>query len=261
MRRRASSARLGMPLGLSAAVHLALFALAFVARPDPQRAMPPVYRVNLYAAPPGPRQAGVGRPPQAAREAPTPTPSPAPPPAAPETRERDMPLPDTKPIPTRRPQQQATPNPSPTRSTTAGTGKAAETPPAETKAAPRQPEAPTAGGGPEGGRGTDVANVNTPGIDFPYPAYLQNIVRQIALRFEPPERQSGLSATVFFLIRRDGSIDGTRFTKRSGNRAFDVEAMAALEAASRQPGFGPLPDGFGDDVLPVYFNFDPNIIR
>lgn len=260
MRRRASSARLGMPLGVSAAVHLALFALAILVRPDAPPTLPPVYRVNLYAAPPGPRQAGVVRPPQATRAAPEPTPSPAPPPAAPETRERDMPMPDTRPLPTRRPQQQATPNPSPTRSPTTGTGKAAEPKPAETKAAPRQ-EAPTAGGGPQGGRGTDVANVNTPGIEFPYPAYLQNIVRQIALRFEPPDREAALSATVFFLIRRDGSIDGVRFTKRSGNRAFDVEAMAALEAASRQPGFGPLPDGFGDDVLPVYFNFDPNIIR
>ena len=260
MRRRASSARLGMPLGVSAAVHLALFALAVLARPDAAPTLPPVYRVNLYAAPPGPRQAGVVRPPRAAQQAPAPTPSPAPPPAAPETRERDMPLPDTRPVPARRPQQQATPNPSPTRSNTAGTGKAAETPPRETKAA-AQPAAPTAGGGPEGGRGTDVANVSTPGIEFPYPAYLQNIVRQIAVRFEPPDRQAGLKAQIFFLIRRDGSIDGVRFTQRSGNRAFDVEAMAALEAASRQPGFGPLPDGFGDDVLPIYFSFDPAIIR
>lgn len=260
MRRRASSARLGMPLGVSAAVHLALIALAVLVRADEPPVLPPVYRVTMYAAPPGPRQAGVVRPPEPAAAEPAPTPSPAPPPAAPETRERDMPLPDTRPVPTRRPQQQATPNPSPERTTKVGTGKQAETPPAPPKAG-RQPQAPTAGGGPTGGRGTDVAQVNTPGIEFPFPGYLSNIVRQITLHFEPPDPDSRYKAQVFFLIRRDGTIDALRITQRSGNYAFDTEALAAVEAASRSPGFGPLPQGFGDDVLPVYFNFDPEIIR
>ena len=119
--------------------------------------------------------------------------------------------------------------------------------------------APRAGGGPIGGKGTDVATVQTEGIDFPFPGYLNNIVRQIALRFNPADANSGRRAEVRFVIRRDGSVIGIGFITRSGSYAFDLEAQGAVEAAARE--FGPLPDGFPDDALPVVFSFDPRIIR
>ena len=128
--------------------------------------------------------------------------------------------------------------------------------PATTKPAPVT--TPRAGGGPAGGRGADVANVRTEGIDFPFPVYLQNVVRQIALQFKPPPN-SALRAEVSFLIRRDGSISGLRLVTRSGSFSFDQDAMGAVEAASHS--FGPLPQGFTDDVLPVIFSFDPRLIR
>jgi hypothetical protein len=34
-----------------------------------------------------------------------------------------------------------------------------------------------------------------------------------------------------------------------------------VEAAARSGSFGPLPDGFKDDVLTVIFSFDPQLIR
>ena len=116
-----------------------------------------------------------------------------------------------------------------------------------------------AGGGPIGGKGTDVATVQTEGLDFPFPGYLNNIVRQIALRFNPSDANSGLRAEVRFVIRRDGSVIGIGFVTRSGNYAFDLEAHGAVEAAASQ--FGALPEGFRDDALPVVFSFDPRIIR
>ena len=125
-----------------------------------------------------------------------------------------------------------------------------------TAARPETP--PRAGGGPTGGRGADVANVRTEGIEFPYPVYLQNVVRQIALQFKP-DRGGALRAEVAFLIRRDGSISGLKLVTRSGSFSFDQDAMGAVEAASRS--FGPLPQGFTDDVLPVIFSFDPQLIR
>jgi len=130
---------------------------------------------------------------------------------------------------------------------------------AATAAKSTKPE-PTsrAGGGPTGGRGADVANVRTEGIEFPYPVYLQNVVRQIGLQFRPAGG-SALRAEVAFLIRRDGSISGLKLVTRSGNFSFDQDAMGAVEAASRS--FGPLPQGFTDDVLPVIFSFDPQLIR
>jgi len=118
-----------------------------------------------------------------------------------------------------------------------------------------------AGGGPVGGKGTDVANVRSEGIEFPFPGYLNNIVRQIALNFKPRDRNSKLRAEVTFLIHRDGSVSNLKFVKRSGNYAFDLEAQSAVEAAARARSFGPLPGGFADDVLPVMFSFDPDFLK
>jgi len=119
-------------------------------------------------------------------------------------------------------------------------------------------KAPTAGGGETGNTGTDVATVRTEGIEFPFPGYLDNIVRQVALNFRP-RNPGALKAEVFFFIRRDGSVTGFRFITSSGNFAFDLEAQGAVEAAARR--FGPLPADFSDDILPVTFSFDPARLR
>ncbi len=238
-RRVRERARLAPTLGVSLLLHLAVAIPLVLARPDGAPALPPIYRVDLIAAPAGPRQAGIVTPqPTAQPERPAPTPPRA------ERQPAEMPAPPSdRPAPrTRTPPAPATPTPAPT------------TTPVQT--APAQP----AGGGPTGDRGTDVATVRTEGIEFPYPAYLQNIVRQIAQRFDPP-RRGALSAEVTFLLRRDGSVADIRISTRSGNFEFDQEAMGAIEAAARAGAFGPLPDGFRDDVLPVIFSFDPRVLR
>jgi hypothetical protein len=104
------------------------------------------------------------------------------------------------------------------------------------------PAGPRAGGGPEGGQGADVANVSVAGLKFPYPGYLANIVRQVALRFTPPGRTT-LSADVAFLIHRDGSVTDVRIVRRSGNYGFDLEARGAVEAAGESRAFGHCPRG------------------
>ena len=106
-----------------------------------------------------------------------------------------------------------------------------------------------------------MANVRIEGIEFPYSGYLDNIVRQIALRFQPANRNALLRAEVSFLIHRDGSVTAQRLVVRSGIYAFDLEAMGAIEAAAAAKAFGSLPAGYSDDVLPVVFTFDPSIIR
>jgi periplasmic protein TonB len=221
------------------AVHLGAIALLLVARSPRPEAMAPTYRVNLVAAPPGPRAIGVVNPPAA-----TPPPTPAaqtPPPRRAETRPNDMPAPK-QPTARRPPPVAATPN---------------------VNAAPARPNTPAtpAGGGPTGGRGTDVADVNTGGIEFPFPSYLQNIVRQIALNFKPRNPNAPLRAEVFFIIQRDGSVTGLRLVTRSSSYAFDVEALGAVEAAASARGFGPLPEGFSEPSLPVTFSFDPKRLR
>ena len=224
------------PLGMSAALHVAVVLLLVITRGEGPPPRPPVYRVNLVAAPPGPRAIGAVTPP-----ANKPVPPTATPPPRSQTSPRDMPPPKAVP-PSRAAPVPATPSPAPV------------------KQAPNTP-APRAGGGPEGGRGTDVANVRIDGIEFPYSGYLANIVRQIAVRFEPPNRNAPLRAEVSFLIHRDGSVTGQRIVVRSGVYAFDLEAMGAIEAAAAARAFGPLPTGYAEDVLPVVFSFDPSLIR
>ena len=230
-----NSPRLTGPVGVSLALHATLVVLVLLSfRKSEPQALPPIYKVNIVAAPPGPRAIGTVQP-EPAKAQPVTPPAPIPPKAA--TKEPAVPI--TK----------ATPQKAAPRST-----------PVEKVAAPApQLPAPRAGGGPIGGKGTDVATVQTEGIDFPFPGYLNNIVRQIALRFNPADANSGRRAEVRFVIRRDGSVVGIGFITRSGSYAFDLEAQGAVEAAARE--FGPLPDGFRDDALPVVFSFDPRIIR
>jgi protein TonB len=226
------------PIVGSAVAHLAVVAAFLLARGTPAVPAPPTYRVSLIAAPPGPRQIGVVQPPAAV---------PVPVAVTPPTPAREIPDPSRM-------------KPAPTKAKPAKPVKAPKvaTPIAGAPAAPAKPAAaPVAGGGPQGGRGADVANVRVDGIEFPYPGYLQNVVRQIAVNFKPS--RGGLTAVVAFMIRRDGSVTGIRLTTRSGVYSFDTEAMGAVEAAARS--FGPLPAGFSDDVLPVIFSFDPRLIR
>jgi len=225
---------LAVPVTGSLLLHAMLVGL-FLFRPGAPAPSPPIYRVDLVAAPAGARAAGVVKP------VPTP-PAPDAPPIRPKTAPHEMPVPDTK-----LPKRAATPDATPTL-------------PTETKPQPKT--SATAGGGETGGRGTDVVTVNTGGIEFPYPGYLENIVRQIATRFKPAMR-GALRAEVFFLINRDGTVppSSIRLVTRSGVYSFDAEAQGAVEAAANARSFGALPAGFTEESLPVTFRFDPKLLR
>ncbi len=227
-------ARVGGALGMSVVLHLSVLALALIGlRKGPPEALPPIYKVDIVAAPPGERAIGEVTPePKPVERTPT-----AAPVAPPTPKERAVPL--AKAIPKKK------------------ASRSTPVPPAA-KPVPKT-AARRAGGGPEGGPGTDVATVHTEGIEFPFPGYLNNIVRQIALNFKPSDTNSALRAEVMFLIYRDGSVKIVRFVTRSGSYAFDLEAQGAIESASAN--FGHLPDGFHDDVLPVAFSFDPRFLR
>ena len=208
--------RLGGPFGVSVALHLSVLALALITlRKGAPEQLPPVYRVNIIAAPPGERAIGEVKP----EPAPPVEKTPAAPVAPPTPKERAIPL--AKTIPKK--------------------ASARSTPvPPVAKPVPKT-AAPRAGGGPEGGAGTDVATVQTEGIDFPFPGYLNNIVRQIALNFKPSDTNGALRADVKFLIYRNGSVKIVHFVTRSGSYAFDLEAQgldrsrrAELRTSSRR---------------------------
>lgn len=94
------------------------------------------------------------------------------------------------------------------------------------------------------------------GLRRDYPEYNAGIIRAIRDCFR--WRQGGRwETTVDFYIERDGSVSSAaEFVARSGNVAFDFEAMGAVDCAGRGR-FGPLPDGFPFDRFPVRFTFRP----
>jgi periplasmic protein TonB len=246
---RESGSRLAAPFTLSAILHAVIATLLFNTLKERKPvALPPMYRVEIVAAPPGARAIGEVN---AAQTAATPTVTQ---PTATQSTVKEMPLPKAKPA------QKTPARVTPTEGRVSPSPKVSA--PTEAKVTP-QPKtaAPKAGGGPTGGKGTDVASVRSDGIEFPFPGYLNNIVRQIAINFKPRNPAARLKAEVRFLIHRDGSVSDIQFVRRSGNFSFDLEAQGAVEAASSTGRFGPLPVGFPDDALPVVFSFDPEFLK
>ncbi len=232
----AQSPRLVLPFGAAAALHVGIIATILVLSHRPAVVLPPIYRVDIIGAPPAPKPA--------AGVVPT---TPAPP--TPQTKTPPPPAHATPPKENVAPVPKAASKPPPPKATPT---------PATTKAAPPTAKSPPAASK-SGGAGADVANVHIEGVEFPYPWYLENIVRQVALNFSPDNPAANLHAEVAFLIKRDGTVVDIRFVERSSDYGFDLEAQGAIEKAAGS--FGALPEGFPDDVLPVVFSFDPRLLH
>jgi periplasmic protein TonB len=188
--------------------------------------LPPSYAVSLVAAPAPTEKKRL------AREAvPTPPPREKPAPVKPKPKPKTSPAPAPKPPPRNEPEREAPPK----------------------TAAPVTP-AP----GETPSTGTDIATIKTPGLEFPFPEYLRNIVTQIYQRWDRESARQNSFAEISFFILRDGSVRDIHFVTRSGSFAFDLGAQGAIEAAGNARAFGPLPDGWENDVLPVSFYFKPS---
>ncbi len=227
---------MGTGVVVSTVIHGAVVAAVIVWGMQHDAPRPPVYRVEMIAAPTGLRQAGVVAPP---RSQPTKAAE------APSGAER---APEEKAVTTKK-APAATPRATPTPTRARSAGSKTQTPAKSASAAP-------VAGSREGGKGADVRNLKTEGIDFPYPGYLNNIVRQITIAYTPRRVSASLVTEIKFMIRRDGSVSGIEVVKSSRDRLFDLEAQATVEAVGRALSFGPLPSGWSDDVLVVYFTFD-----
>lgn len=206
----------------AAAAHLVLVMIVFLAT----RQVPlagTVYRVNLVAAP---------APTEARRVAPEATPRPV---------ER------TAPIDPPRPKPQVVPPPPPTKTVPQQRVEA----PVETA----NPATPMPGETPS--TGADVANVSTPGADFPFPEYLRNIVNEIYRRWQRPEGAPTLRTEVRFVVLRDGLVKDITVATGSRSFSFDLSARGAVEAAANASAFGPLPEGFIGDALAISLWFKP----
>lgn len=105
--------------------------------------------------------------------------------------------------------------------------------------------------------GEDI-NVRIEGLRRDYPAYYDNIIRQIQRCHAGRWRGGGTwETTVYFVINRDGTASDLDFTTRSGNTDFDFVAMGAVECAGRGR-FGPLPEELPFDRFGIQFTFRPS---
>ena len=230
-------------MAVSIALHIAAVVAFVVWKGIAPPARPPQYRIELIGAAGLKKQMGVVADQQPVDNAPVPTEAPKAADRPPEVVEKVEPVkskakPEPKPV-------KATPNQTRTKQPAAEAKKAA------TRAAP-----PVAGSGQSKGRGTDVTNMVVEGIQFPFPWYLENIQRRVLLAFDWAKGGDWVTE-VRFVIHRDGSVTDIKILSSSGNRSFDLEGQGAIESAGNKGVFGPLPTGFSDEVLPVYYTFRP----
>lgn len=220
-------------LGASVGVHVGVLLLAVWSSAS---ARPPLefvsYQIELVS-PPATVQAEDPTPAQEELVVERPDPQPV------QTEEEATPVVEEKPRP-------KPPEPQPTPRSEAPTEAAEEKKPATSEAPPPE-EKPR-----ESGEGI---NVRMEGLRRDYPAYYNNVITQIQRCFR--WRGAGnWETTVYFVIKRDGTVSDLDFVKRSGSAAFDFEAMGAVDCAGKGR-FGPLPDDLPWDLLPIQFNFRP----
>jgi TonB family protein len=223
------------PLEISLAMHafffLGLMLSGSIASHSPL--YPPVYQINLVAAP----RAEVVR---AARERPKPRkveekkPETAPKPE-PEIKEPEKELVPEK---TAQPVLKVKPRPDPA---TKGPEQEAQ-PPLETPLPPL----------PESGGNDAALDVNVEGKPFPFPDYLERMVNKIGRKWKETPNEP-LHAVVYFRVERTGRVSGIQLRETSGSFLFDQSAMRAVSDASPLP---PLPAGYTSDFLGVYFDFN-----
>lgn len=222
----------------SLVLHTTVFAVAWLSTfsrvPDIEFV---AYEIELVSPPPT-QQAEEPQP--AAEELVVERPEPEPLPPEPEPDAPLLEVPEPEPPPPE-PEPEPTPEPTPPE-------QDAEPSPATTVETPPEPEAETSGEG---------INVRLEGLRRDYPEYYNNIIRQIGRCFFSRWQQGGSWATVVaFTLGRDGVADDLEFLERSGNVAFDFEAMGAVDCAG-QGRFGPLPEDLPWDAVRISFTFEP----
>jgi TonB family protein len=132
------------------------------------------------------------------------------------------------------------------------TKKGSETPPTPHT----QPPTPqiAAKPGVVGGIDIPLGSAGVTGIegDFPYTIYIDRMKTLIGQRWLRPQVGTGITATVSFVIDRDGTIRDAKSEILSGNGTFDRAALRAVLEASPLP---PLPFGYNGTFLGVHLTF------
>ena len=224
------------PLGISLAMHAVLFLGLMVSGSIASHSplYPPVYQINLVAAP----RAEVVR---AARQ------RPRPPKSEPEKKPETAPKPEPE---IKEPEKELVPEKKaqPVLKVKPRPDPAKKGPEEEVQPPPETP-LPIL---PESGGNDAALDVNIEGKPFPFPDYLERMVNKIGNNWKQAPNEP-LHAVVYFRVERDGRVSGIQLRETSGSFLYDQSAMRAVSDASPLP---PLPAGYTSDYLGVYFDFN-----
>ena len=125
-------------------------------------------------------------------------------------------------------------------------------PPAPPKQQPSNPATAqpttTAAEVPIGGAGV----TGLEGGDFPYPLYIEQMKRLIGAHWTRPSANDQATATIYFVIDRDGTIRDVKQETASGSGLYDRAALRAVLESSPLP---PLPFGYNGTYLGVHLKF------
>ena len=111
-----------------------------------------------------------------------------------------------------------------------------------------------AGTGVGAGTGTGIG-VSVESGNFPYVGYINILRNKVAENWSPAPYASGgvKKVLVYFNISRNGLVDKLAVKETSGVSYVDRSAIRAVKNSSPFP---PLPPGFPDEYLGVYFMFE-----
>ncbi len=87
---------------------------------------------------------------------------------------------------------------------------------------------------------------------FKYSYYTNSIVKKIGRYWQWSSVSSSFRAVVYFKIDREGSVYDVKIKESSGDESFDQNALRAVQLAGP---FAPLPEGYLEESLGVYFEF------
>jgi protein TonB len=91
------------------------------------------------------------------------------------------------------------------------------------------------------------------GGDFAYPLYIEQMKRLIGAHWtRPPGANDTTTATIYFVIDRDGTIHDVKQEIGSGGGLYDRAALRAILESSPLP---PLPFGYNGTFLGVHLKF------
>lgn len=98
--------------------------------------------------------------------------------------------------------------------------------------------------------GASIAGLDNP--DFTYGYYVDQMLTMIQRNWVRPMVGSGVEATIYYRIARNGRITEARIARSSGINSFDLAALRAVQATTPLP---PLPRAFRDSWLGVHLIF------